>query len=574
MSAVLVARTDSTRLDALAALATDCGMPGVSQEARALASRVGEGLFYVACVGQFKRGKSSLINALVGMELLPVGVAPVTSVVTIVRPGTVRRAEVRLVSGERRAIALERIGDYVTEAGNPGNRRAVGAVEAWLDHPLLATGMCLVDTPGVGSVFLCNTEATRAFVPHLDAALVVLGADPPLSAEELALIADIRPHCPHLLIVLNKADKLPESDRAEARAFTRRVLGERLGWSDAPVFEVSATEQLARSGPARDWPALEAALADLARDSGAALVQRAEARGFAALARRLQHALDDERGALERPLAESEARVVSLRARIAEADRALNDLGHLLSAEQERLNRRFAQAREAFIARATPGARSELAKALRTFDDRRGPALRRRAIAAAQTIARQRLDQWFAEAQPVAEELYVQAGARFVRLVNDFLDRLARTGSPELTGLGGEVEPEAGFRVRSRLYYTSLMRLTGQAPTGWLLDLIRPRQRQLAALEREVGAYLDALIYTNAHRIEGDWNDRLLESRRQLEFDLRRVLAETLGSAERAQQRARDAMAAGSEAVRAERARLQHLTDRLTHLADPQEIAV
>jgi hypothetical protein len=68
---------------------------------------------------------------------------------------------------------------YVSEEHNPANEKAVAAVEVFVPSPLLRSGMCLVDTPGLGSVSLANTEATRAFVPHIDAALVVLGADPP-----------------------------------------------------------------------------------------------------------------------------------------------------------------------------------------------------------------------------------------------------------------------------------------------------------------------------------------------------------------------------------------------------------
>jgi len=52
---------------------------------------------------------------------------------------------------------------------------------------------CLVDTPGIGSVFAGNTATTRSFVPHIDAALVVLGADPPLSGDELALVDELGP---------------------------------------------------------------------------------------------------------------------------------------------------------------------------------------------------------------------------------------------------------------------------------------------------------------------------------------------------------------------------------------------
>jgi len=564
---------DDSRLEDLAELATASDATDLATEVASLAARVRDGLYYVACVGQFKRGKSSLLNALVGRAVLPVGVVPVTAVVTVVRHGEQEGARVRFAAGAWRAIPVADVASYVTEDQNPGNTTGVAAIEVFVSHPLLATGMCLVDTPGIGSVFLANTETTRAFVPHVDAALVVLGCDPPISADELELVADIARQCPDLLFALSKADKLSDVERREAGDFTRRVLADRLGRDELALFEVSATERLEGVGPPRGWPGLTGALAALARQSGSELVRAAEDRGFALLADRLQRRLDEESGALLRPVAESERRIEALRACVADAERALNDLGYLLTAEQERLGRVFAAKREAFTERATPGARREFAEALRAIDIRRGPALRAKAVALAQTIVERWLDRWLAEAQPAAETLYVEASRRFVDLANGFLERLASSGGPALSGLPREVSPETGFRVRSRLYYTSLMTYTSQTPVGWFLDLLRSRERQLRELERQVGAYLEMLIFTNAHRIEGDLADRVLESRRRLQYEVRTALAEAATTAERALARARDLRAEGSQAVEADVQRLAMLGARLQALAGRKETA-
>src|SRR5713101_8280435 len=72
-------------LSILIRLASEADTPGIAKDAAALAERIAEGRFYVACVGQFKRGKSTLLNALIGDPILPAGVAPVTSVVTVIR---------------------------------------------------------------------------------------------------------------------------------------------------------------------------------------------------------------------------------------------------------------------------------------------------------------------------------------------------------------------------------------------------------------------------------------------------------------------------------------------------------
>lgn len=560
-------RGSASRLDALAELAAEAGAEDLVDEARALSERVRDGLFYVACFGQFKRGKSTLINALAGEDILPTGVVPVTSVVTVVRHGEERSARVRFAEDAWRDIDPCELAKYVTEEQNAENRKGVVAVEVQLPCPLLASGMSLVDTPGVGSIFQGNTDSAWAFVPHVDAALLVLGADPPISAEELTLANEIGRQCEHLFVVLNKSDKLADAERAEVGAFTRRVLAERLGRNVADVFEVSATDSLAGAGPPRDWPALVAALTKLARRSGSDLVRAAESRGIGRLADRLRRRLDEERGALLRPVEQSERRVAALRACVADAERSLNDLGPLFSAEQERLRRIFAARKEALLREDRPAAREEFAAELRAAAPRRGPKLRAAAIELAHRLARERLDRWLAGAQPVAEALYVEAAQRFVDLANGFLDDLAADGDPIFAALPRTFGQEAGFRARSRLYYTFLMTHTATPPTEWFLDLVRPRDRQLPALERQVGGYLAELLHVNASRIENDFNDRVLESRRAFLAEIRKALTEVAASAERALARAQERWAQGHSAVRSDVERVDGLKNRLQALA-------
>jgi Dynamin family len=168
------------------------------------------------CVGQFKRGKSTLLNALIGMDVLPAGVIPVTSVVTVLRHGEQLGARVRFQDHQWMSADVSALADYVTEERNPDNRKGVSGVEVFVPSDLLAHGMSLVDTPGLGSVTEAGAAATHAFVPHIDAALVVLGADPPISGDELALIDRIADKTPRLIYVLNKADRVSEPDRREA----------------------------------------------------------------------------------------------------------------------------------------------------------------------------------------------------------------------------------------------------------------------------------------------------------------------------------------------------------------------
>ena len=165
------------RLLRLADLAVELGAEPVAEEAQELAARVAEGRFYVACVGQFKRGKSTLLNALVGHEVVPTGFVPVTAVPTVIRFGDKPHARVCMRDASWRDVAMTDLKEYVTEELNPENQREVDGAEVFVPSPLLFSGMCFVDTPGLGSVFTGNTATTQAFIPHIDAALVVVGAE-------------------------------------------------------------------------------------------------------------------------------------------------------------------------------------------------------------------------------------------------------------------------------------------------------------------------------------------------------------------------------------------------------------
>jgi predicted GTPase len=213
----------------LAAVADAIDAPRLAREARTLAMRVADGRFNVVCVGQFKRGKSTLLNALVEQEVLPAGIVPVTTVVTVMRHAAIACAEVRFATGENRSVTLDEIADYIAEERNPQNARGVEGVEIGLPHPILGDGLCLVDTLGMGSVFEGSSTTTHAFVPQMDAAILVSGVDPPLCGEELALAKRLTSQAGELIVVMNKADRHTERERSEAAAFANRILSARLG---------------------------------------------------------------------------------------------------------------------------------------------------------------------------------------------------------------------------------------------------------------------------------------------------------------------------------------------------------
>ncbi len=561
----IVCETDG--LLRIASLAEEFNNHQIEDDARSAAERVAEGRFYVACVGQFKRGKSTLLNALMGAPILPSGVTPVTSVPTVLRFGERRQARVRLRSGEWTDIAVGDIEEYVSEAGNPQNKKGVAALEVFLPSSLLREGMCFVDTPGLGSVFSGNTAATHAFLPHIDAAMVVIGADPPIAGDELALLESVAKDVPDILLVLNKADRVTDDERQAAVSFAREILEERLGRSIPPIFEISALRQLEGGGSQPDWAGLVNSLEQLVQRSGRQMVQDAADRSLRRLSAQLLTVLKEEHDALVLPFEESERRIRQLREVVARAEQSLKDLGFLLAGEQQRLSRTFQNRREGFLNSVRAKAHQELATALHPLPRTRGPHYRRAVLRAAQDVARRHALPWLEAEEQYAEETYCQVTARFTALANDFLARardLERTGASYLPE---ELEVEQGFRTQSQFRFNAYTALAMPAsPLRYLADLALGLVHAHFWIVSDAHEFLDLLLKTNSERIRNDLEDRVAQSRRRLESELRAVLRELSAVSERALAHARTAHAAGEAAVRRSLERLATVTAELDRL--------
>jgi len=566
------------RLGRIQRAAEELGAAAIAEEARSLAERAAEGRFYVACVGQFKRGKSTLLNALVGAQVLPTGTAPVTSVVTVLRHGDEARARMRRAGEGWEPIAIADLADIVSEERNPGNVKGVLAVEVFTPSPLLASGLCFVDTPGLGSVFEANSEATREFVPHIDAALAVFGADPPLSGEEMGVIEEIARNVESFVFVLNKADRVTPVELEEATAFARRVLAERMRLAEPEVFRVSALEVLRGEAASRDWPALLQRLRELAEESGQVLVRGAVERGVARLTARLANVLREERAALERPLEETRERVRVLHRASEEAARALWELGPLFDAEMRRLGDAFRDRRVAFLREAMPKVREGLAEYVARAPVRFGPALRAHALHEALRLAQETVLPWLRQSETEASRAYRESAERFAGHINGLLERLRGSDAWRGIPLPDSVDLATGADEQSRFRFETFAHL--ESPAGlvaaldWLADALLPRAWTRRRIEPAVRAYLERLMEANAHRVENGIKQRLQDSRLRLESQIRYALQEVIQAAERGLERALALQDEGAEAVRAAVERIDEVERRLLEGLEEAPLAV
>lgn len=221
----------------------------ILQRVDKLRARLAEGALRVAVLGQFKRGKSTLLNALLGTQLLPTGVTPITSIPTFIKYGERVSATITLKDREQPLVITDpsEIGEgltrYVSEDKNPENRLAVGGVELALPSTFLACGVILIDTPGIGSTLQHNTAAAEAVLPECDAAVFVLSADPPITDMEVAYLRKIRELIPRIVFVLNKIDLLTGDDRTSAERFLFNELKQRIPLPEpGAIFGVSARD--------------------------------------------------------------------------------------------------------------------------------------------------------------------------------------------------------------------------------------------------------------------------------------------------------------------------------------------
>jgi dynamin family protein len=545
--------------------ARDLGTEKIQQEVLDLEERAREQRFYVACLGQFKRGKSTLLDALIGMPMLPTGILPITAVPTVVRYGMEPAARIRLQSGEWKGIQPAELEAYVSGEKNPENSKGISAVEVFIPSALLASGMCLVDTPGPGSIFKSNTEATRAFIPHVDAAILVIGADPPLSAEELSLAEGISAHVKEMMVVLNKADRVTKAECLIAKDFARLILEKHLRQEIGPVLEISATEWLQSGTPTRDGKVVVTNLQKLAAGSGAALAQAAWGRGIERLRLEMLSIISERVGALTRPLEESRKWLAGLREQVEMAKGSLRDLTPLLTAEQQRMANVFEERRKTFMATTVASAKEELQKQIEMVEFRLGPKYRRDLMRIAQEIARSTVLPWLQKEQVSAGELYSKTMARFTALTESCLGSLAEAmkGSGGLNlskqfETGEELTRESEFR-----FYDMIRVARPVSPFGLLRDVILSLVRMRQPFVRDAEQFLEHLLEVNSSRVENDFKERTASSRKALGRYIRQLLNEMVDRAEGAVQTAQQTMSQGELAVVSEIQRLSGLKEGL-----------
>jgi GTP-binding protein EngB required for normal cell division len=308
------------------------GREQMAERARGLARKLAREQFNLVVLGQFKRGKSTLINAILGAPVLPTAVVPLTSIVTIIRYGPRPRAIVHMLNGNEMEIDLAELAQYITERGNPNNFKGVAQVEVFFPSEFLRSGAALVDTPGVGSVFANNTGVTYDYLPEADAAIFLLAADQPISQAELDFLHRARRHAAKFFFVLNKIDYLSESELEESISFNASVISESIG-QDVTIHPVCARAALCGRIEQSRLPELEQQLSEFLLREKAIRLLDVICNRARALASEALSAMELEQSAIQMPARLLAERIEAFHKKAAEIAEQRSDTQYLLRGE-------------------------------------------------------------------------------------------------------------------------------------------------------------------------------------------------------------------------------------------------
>lgn len=497
------------------------------EDFRAEAQRLAAGRLNIVVVGHFKRGKSSLLNALIGTPILPMGVVPVTALITLIRSGPEESAHVHYLDGRKEFIALSEIRKFVSEKSNPENFLGVERVDIEIPDLRLPPNVVLADTPGTGSVFQHNTAVLKQWLGHIDAALFVISAEPPVGRADIELLEEVQSYAGECRIVLNKIDRLQGEDLEEAIDYARKAVENTLNDEQelalcSARLALEGHQEESGIAPLRNW------IEELAANRANSVLEKAAAR-------RLSRIIVQEISLLKLEAAASGQSAKNL-------ERAFETLSEIRLKMGARLEdaisihrsrkQRLLSAFDSAAREAAPILKESLRERLEAFgrvaaDRRIGgirflPELEKERDRVALEILRPFQDQRESELIESFSKLSEGVLEHINQLVDDAFIRAGNA-------LGIKIEPfdiREGFRMESRLMYrVGLPKVNLDFFSEWILMLLPPPLARKALLRRQLN-FLDDSIERQLGLIRADLAERLNESGISFEANIRRRVEE------------------------------------------------
>ena len=225
-------------------MADDEAVKGQAAQVWQLLEKLDDRDMTIAVIGQFKRGKSALSNRILGSDVLPVGIVPITSAVTRVTYGE-PKAEIHYLNGVVQPVDFQDLHTYISEQENKDNELGVAEVDIQSQSEFLSHGFAFVDTPGVGSFHKQNTVTAYDHMKEADAVIFLLSVDSPINQIEIDFLKNAREFAARFYFAVNKTDLVSEAELKTYTDYCQALLGQLM---DVPGEEIRLYPVSARTG--------------------------------------------------------------------------------------------------------------------------------------------------------------------------------------------------------------------------------------------------------------------------------------------------------------------------------------
>lgn len=209
------------------------------RQCKLLVDKLSNSNMTISVIGQFKRGKSTLSNCILGKNYMPVGIVPITSAVTKAVYGR-QSAEVCFENGEIRSVEIDELSAYISEQENAQNKLGVKEVVIHSESDFLKNGITYVDTPGVGSFHKNNTEVAYDYMKESDAVIFLLSVDSPINQIEIDFLQSTKEYAGKFYFAVNKIDTVSTGDLEAYTEYCAGLLSEIMETSAIKLMPVSA----------------------------------------------------------------------------------------------------------------------------------------------------------------------------------------------------------------------------------------------------------------------------------------------------------------------------------------------
>ena len=517
-------------IESLSSVSLSRGDDKINENLQEISEKLVGNHFHLVVLGQFKRGKSTFINSLLGEKVLPTAVVPLTSIVTLIKHGEKETIEVHFTNGQRKTISRSELSDYVTERGNPENEKMVKHVEVSYPSDYLKDGVYIIDTPGVGSTFENNTEMTYNYLPRVDAALFLLAVDPPMSQSEITFLKDVKQYVEKIFFIQNKIDYMSEEECQESMLFSKQVIEEALGSDNIRIHPLSAKLALEGKQTKSKKRLKESRLSEFDKVLGAFLLQekgktvlRSALNNTRKLLSDEEFAIELERKAIATPLEALEQKIQLFQEKMEAVRRDREDNAYYFEGEVKRLTDIVDRDLERLKKEKIP----KLLKDLESTGEKHRHKNTAEYVKLMEktlhdTIIRT-FDDWIIEEEDRLNQEYARVSKRFSDRTNEIIDAIV-DASAELFELKLErFTSEEALSSDSRFYY-----MLGDPPKFFDLEgaldffsqKILPKGLSQGMVLRDLQKKLPEKIDMNCGRVRWDFTNRINQSFRKFRWDL------------------------------------------------------